>query len=79
MKRNIKRLFKKGQRIQRKKLRQNEHKGSWSNASNDLLFKLLLMEVVELFEAISHDNNENIAHEAGDVANFAHMIIDNNV
>lgn len=60
------------------KLRENDHKGGWEDASVDYLSVRLLEEVAELCMAIHRrgmiKNNPGIKKEAADVANFAMMI-----
>ena len=64
------------------KLLRDEHKGDWYqpalDLSENLQFTLALMrkEVVELSDEIDVGNLDEIKKEAGDVANFALMIID---
>ena len=60
-----------------KKLRENDHKGSWEGLGNDHLTHRLHQEFVELTEAIAKGTPEQIISEAADVANFALMIADN--
>jgi NTP pyrophosphatase (non-canonical NTP hydrolase) len=60
-----------------KKLRENDHKGSWSELDNNYLTHRLHQEFVELTEAITKGTPDEIIAEATDVANFALMIADN--
>ena len=60
-----------------KKLRENDHKGSWEGLDNNHLTYRLHQEFVELTEAITKGTPDEIIAEAADVANFALMIADN--
>lgn len=66
-------------------LRQNDHKGGWKECEPDWLANRVLEEAAELKEAADagaihsppdKDEQEAIAREAADVANFAMMIAD---
>jgi hypothetical protein len=62
------------------KLEKNAHKGEWENISNEYLFEMLNVELVELHEAVYHRENhsvDQVLREAADVANFALMIASN--
>lgn len=59
------------------KLRENDHKGSWAGLDNNYLEQRLYQEFIELTEAITKGNPDEIIAEAADVANFALMIADN--
>ena len=63
--------------IQERKLKQNDYKHHWSNLSDDQLFHKLMMEMAELFEAISTWDSFEVIDECVDVANFAMMIASN--
>lgn len=56
------------------KLKLNDHKGGWTEKSNQKLLELLRGEVEELANAIAGEPNLNIMFEAADVANYAMMI-----
>jgi len=74
------------------RLRENDHKGGWSNENTDWLFKRLLDESDELKKAMDEydvyqmaytprpgelqDRRRNVRKECADVANFAMMIAD---
>jgi len=58
-------------------LQQNDYKDGWEGSTNDELFHYAMLEMCELFDAITfHDRN--IIKECCDVANFMMMIADNN-
>lgn len=58
------------------KLRENDHKGGWEHCSPHWLLDRLKQEVLELENAISSSDANEITKEAADVANFALMIAD---
>lgn len=61
-----------------RKLRKNDHKGGWGEASNAWLVRRMFDEVGELMEAIIAGHPaEDVIDECADVANLAHMIADN--
>ncbi len=75
-------------RIMEERLKENDHKGGWSNESTLDLWNALNREAVELRTAIEddvHGHNpagsiptpEAIVREAADVANFALFVADN--
>lgn len=59
------------------KLLENIDKGHWEKVPFSRLMQLLGGEILELRQAISGGDAEEILREAADVANFAMMIADN--
>lgn len=57
-------------------LRENDHKGGWSECTVSYLWSRLIEELNELKIAV-FDGRGDIALEAADVANFAMMLVDN--
>ncbi len=77
--RNYSALLYAGNRAQLEKLNQNGHKGGWDEPIESL-FKKLRTETYELAHEIhlvgpEYRDPGAIRHEAADVANYAHMII----
>lgn len=62
-------------RMQEKMLT-NMYKGSWRGYTTQLLFKRLIDEISELYEALLVGGTEDIIKEASDIANFSMMIAD---
>lgn len=56
------------------KLAKNAHKGRWEDMDLASLFRRMVEEKDELYEAIDRGNMVEILLEAADVANFAMMI-----
>ena len=56
------------------KLKLNDHKGGWDDASNEKLLELMQGEIRELQDAMQNDPGLDIMFEAADVANYAMMI-----
>lgn len=63
-------------KLMEKQLRQNDHKGGWTDEADGYLLRRLQQEVNELVEAVK-DRRTTIGAEAADVANFCMMIADN--
>jgi NTP pyrophosphatase (non-canonical NTP hydrolase) len=62
------------------KLKENDHKGCWSESTNEYLFKRLQEEIEEFKMAVKNRYSpfgNSIEQEAADVANFCMMIADN--
>ena len=60
-------------------LQKNDHKGGWGEMYIDTLFERLKTEVGELQRCFDKQyDNEGIAKESIDVANFAMMLWENN-
>ncbi len=60
-----------------KRLRENDHKGGWHEASDQYLLRRLYEEVIELQWALAEPQEDNVIREAADVANFSMMLADN--
>jgi len=61
------------------KLGLHKNKGHWASNSDDILFKHLQSEILELSKALKDGDRENICSECADVANMAMMIHNNSV
>ena len=59
------------------KLQENEHKSTWREIDNRVLWGRLCDEIVELRETIENGNATDVMRESADVGNFAMMIFDN--
>ncbi len=60
-----------------KRLRDNDHKAGWHEASDQYLLHRLYEEVIELQWALAEPQEDNVIREAADVANFSMMLADN--
>jgi hypothetical protein len=63
------------QDAQRYKLWVNRHKGKWEGLSQQRLLELLRGEVEELAQAVEANNQVEAILEAGDVSNYALMLV----
>ena len=75
--RNYRKLLKTGNRAQRKKLKENQHKKNWEEMSQQELAELLDEEYNEVFNELTHDitDYKALKYECADLANACHMMI----
>jgi len=59
------------------KLFQKDFKGGWQKETYMSLLRGMMLEIVELTEAITEKDSNEIIDEAVDVANYAMMMADN--